>query len=140
MKIASLTGVVALMLPADPQFWIACTTGATVIGSIILQILKNRQDDKRHERDRREHLEHQEELKRGVLEVAYVAEVTRRDLKSDIADNTKLTAQVGAKADQAYEAANNVNEKIASMARPVAVAQAVAADTNKTVHRIEDKG
>ncbi len=137
MKFASLMGLTAMMLPTEPQFWVACATGFTVAGSIGLQILKNRQDDKRYERDRQERLDHQAELKHEVAKVAEVAATAASDLKADIATNTQLTSEVGAKADQAYNAANHVNDKIAAMARgPL---PALAIDTNEAVHRIEDK-
>ena len=132
LKIATVFGAVALMLPTEPQFWVACTVGITTIGSIVLQLLKNRQDvkmrqldDERYERDRLTTICHQAELKAGVT-----------NIRGDIAVNTALTSDVGARADAAYEAANNVNEKIASIASPVV---AVEVDTNETVHRIDSK-
>ena len=138
LRIASVFGAVALMLPTEPQFWVACTVGITTIGSIVLQLLKNRQDvkmrqldDERYERDRLAMISHQAELKAGVT-----------NIRGDIAANTALTSDVGAKADAAYEAANNVNEKIASIATsPVAVRklEVLEVDTNETVHRIDSK-
>ena len=133
LKIATVFGAVALMLPTEPQFWVACTVGITTIGSIVLQLLKNRQDvkmrqldDERYERDRLTMICHQAELKAGVT-----------NIRGDIAVNTALTSDVGARADAAYEAANNVNEKIASIATSPLVA--VEVDTNETVHRIDSK-
>ncbi len=111
LKVATVVGAVALLLPTEPQFWVACTVGITTIGSIVLQLLKNRQDvkmrqldDQRYERDRLTMIGHQAELKAGVS-----------NIRGDIAMNTALTADAGAKADAAYEAANNVNEKIAGL-------------------------
>lgn len=111
LKVATVFGAVALLLPTEPQFWVACTVGITTIGSIVLQLLKNRQDvkmrqldDQRYERDRLAMIGHQAELKAGVS-----------NIRGDIAMNTALTADAGAKADAAYEAANNVNEKIAGL-------------------------
>jgi len=127
-----------MMLPTEPQFWVACTTGVTVLGSVLLQIMKNRQDDKRYERDRQALIDHQDELKRDVAKVATVASAGVVAIRQDVRANTELTAATGAKADRAYEVANNVNEKIASLAAGSA-AVARAQDTNDTVHRIEDK-
>jgi hypothetical protein len=133
LRVASVFGVVALLLPTDPQFWVACTVGITTIGSIVLQILKNRQDVKMRQLDDARYERDHAELRAGI---STGTETIRRD----IAANTALTSDVGAKADAAYEAANNVNEKIATLAAgPVTRSLAVTTDTNETVHRIEEK-
>lgn len=139
LKLASLMGVTSMLVfPSDPQFYVACTTAVTVAGSVLIQLLKNKQEDRRYERDRQERIEHQEELKLEVAKVAAVAKNAAIDLKSDIKANTELTRASGEKAEEAYTAANHVSEKFAILAKAAGV-NPIAVDTNKTVHRIEDK-
>ncbi len=154
MKIAIVPALAAMMLPiGEPQFWAAITTVATVLGTIVLQILqmlKSRQDNaelqRRYDRDREEQERHRLELKSEVAKVAVVASAAASDLKADIRENTELTAQVGAKADAAYDAANGVNEKIVSVNEKILTlaggkiedVAGISKDTNATVHRIED--
>lgn len=139
LKLASLIGVTSMLVfPSDPQFYVACTTAVTVAGSVIIQLLKNRQEDRRYQRDRQERIDHQEELKQEVAKVATVARNAATDLKSDILANTELTKASGEKAEEAFVAANHVSEKFAILAKAAGVTP-LAVDTNKTVHRIEEK-
>lgn len=125
MRIASLIGLIA-MAALPTEFYITLTTAITVTGSIVLQILVIRENKRRYERgrqeatdryerDRQERIDHQDELKLEIARVATLTSATGASLAHDIRANSALTAEVGAKADAAYDAANHVDEKIAKM-------------------------
>lgn len=114
LRAASFIGLIAMAtLPAE--FYITVGTAITVAGGIIMQILVTRENRLHDERTRQERVDHQAELK---LEIARVAALTRSaaaSLTYDIRANSALTVEAGVKADAAYDAANHVNEKIASL-------------------------
>lgn len=133
LRLATLFGLIALALPTEPQFWVACGTAITVVGSLIMQAMNNRQNDKRYERDRQAMLDQHAEIKTGM-------KANTASIRKDVAENTALTSLVGEKADAAYEVANGVNEKIASLASgPIPAVTDLSIDTNEVVHRIETK-
>ncbi len=57
----------------------------------------------------------QEQAELTALKLAAHTEIAANDVKDAIAENTRLTLEVGEKADRAYTEANNVNEKILSV-------------------------
>lgn len=106
LRAASLTGIGALLImpdaPASLAIWGVLITS---LASLAKQILDKRAEAQRAERDHR-----------FALEDRLAAKSARRRLRRSIAENTALTREVGAQAAQAYETANHVNEKIASIA------------------------
>lgn len=82
--------------------WAVVVTSAA---SLVAQILRGRSED------RRAALQHKYEV-----EDRKAAGLARSQLRSGIAENTRITREIGKKADAAYEAGNHINEKIASIA------------------------
>ena len=156
MRAASFIGLASMVvLPSEPQFYTAIGTMGMVAGSIVLQLLKNHEEDKRRKADQQERLDHQNELKLEIervavtarlaaMGVAKVAKDAASDLSSKIEANTALTLEVGSKADAAYVAANHINDKVLALTGEnlvdiAADVSEVTHETNQTVHRIEDK-
>jgi hypothetical protein len=112
LHIASLMGVAAITLPpaSETQFWVMCTACITVIGSVVMQVLRNRMEQTRYEHDRQERLENLEEMRQ-------------------IAENNKLEIMRNT-----TNRANGLRNDIA--ARPD---RPIETDTNETVHRLEDR-
>jgi len=149
LRIASLIGMVGMLtLPNSPQFYVMCTTAATVIGSVIVQIIQNRERARQYqrdrqervaqyERDRQERLDHQADLRLEVERVAMVARAATADIKGKIEENTNLTKEGIVRTAEFAEAANHMNEKIASLALTANQVTEVALDTNQTVHGIQ---
>lgn len=156
LNLASLIGVVSMVaLPNDPQFYVLASTAITVGGSLCLQIIRNRQEEKRYARDRQERLDHQDELKaelerttQAAINAQNAAALARREIKVELQENTELTRQGLEKTQEFAAAANHVQEKFVVLARAAGVekglellgVQTIALDTNDTVHRIEDAG
>lgn len=153
-RASALLGVFGLIVfPSEPQFYVLCGMVVTTVGSVILQLLKNRQEDKRrryedarYDRDREEREQHQDEMRRSAVRVESLTEAVKQDvgdkakeLRTELATNTQLTKTAVVRADQAYKTANHVNEKLAAIATgDVKVLASITADTNETVHRIEE--
>lgn len=76
---------------------------------IFTQLFAIYRDNKKWERDREERAERRKEADDKIEAVARVATETHRDIKADIAENTKISVD-------AFKAANDVNAKIAMLA------------------------
>lgn len=121
--------------PHDLALWGVLATGAV---NLINSYLNRRADAKvaaqRHQWEMEDRNSKDRRANALVVENANA-------IRHDLAANTALTKTVGVKADAAFEAANHVNDKIANLARgPVQEITVVVADTNSTVHRLEEEG
>lgn len=108
---ASLCGVGVLMLMQDSgpalAIWGVLITS---VAGLIKQYLDARTAA---ERDEREH--------RFANEDRLRAQEARAAIQQSIAENTQLTAAAATKAEQAFDAANHVNDKIANIAHTALV-------------------
>ncbi len=77
-------------------------------------------------------------VKREVAVAQAITATAAKELKTELGVNTTLTRVAVQKADRAYDAANHVNEKIASLASGEGTIEAITTDTNEVVHRLEE--
>lgn len=113
-------------LPMGSTSTILITTIAGFLSLLVTQFVQmwresqRRKWDLQDRSDARKEAERRSELqRRDTIQTARVlAELTkesREHLIAEISKNTELTKQVGGKADAAYVAANNFNEKLAEV-------------------------
>jgi hypothetical protein len=117
LHFSALCGVGALLVMPDSGAAIAVWgVLITSVAGLIAQALRASEDRKRAAQAHKFAMEERNE-----------ANASRAQLQGALAENTAITLQVGAKADQAYDTANHVNEKIATLA--AAAVSAAQADT-----------
>lgn len=128
-----------MLIAPTPEFWPTIGTLAVVIGGFIATILRNRESDKQREADKEERLDHQIELRLEIEKIRVTTAVTTARLSKEIQANTDLTIEGIAKTEKFADVANHVNDKFDVIAKAAGVATPLSTDTNRTVHRIEDK-
>lgn len=84
----------------------------TSVAGLVAQYLRSRADDRKAQR------QHDWDVQDQAA-----ASTARAALMRELSANTELTKQLGAKAEQAYNEANHVNEKIAKIAAAAKLAQ-----------------
>jgi hypothetical protein len=105
LRIAAWGGVGALLVVDSAGNLALWGIVVTSVAGLVAQILKARAEAQREERQHQFLQEDREQ-----------AEATRRALLHGLEENAGLTRGVSDKADLAFETANHVNEKIASLA------------------------
>ena len=142
-KVAALAGTAALLIAPDPQqlgIWaVFATSAAGIITNYINRRADQKEREQRHQWDVEAREAQAQQVKHDLEDAKRVVTAKTDLLRDDLAHNTAITIQAAQKADAAYDAANHVNEKIATIAKTQVVVKEIDVDTNQTAHRIEKK-
>lgn len=132
LKGGAVIGLTALLaMPSEPQFYVLCATLITAVSGLVAQFLRDRASERKAEREATAERERREyELRR--------TEDFRRQVRSDVIRTSEQATELHTALLDNTQLVKEGIQKTETLASTIPAAQ-LAADTNQTAHRIEER-